>query len=149
MNEFTYTPLLPVGEETTEFIKITDRFVNSFSMNGDVFLKIDPEGLSFLAQRAFEDVSHLLRPSHLQQLRNILDDKEAIEYLSNRADLHMKSFEKKVHRLHVDIDEEKLSEFDKKQFEHKKNYYTLVQGHIMQGQKSLKEMRKRKQLEGN
>ena len=46
-------------------------------MNGDVFLKIDPEGLSLLAQRAFEDVSHLLRPSHLQQLRNILDDDEA------------------------------------------------------------------------
>ena len=77
MSEFTYTPLLPVGEETTEFIKITDKFVDSFSMNGDIFLKIDPEGLSFLAQRAFEDVSHLLRPSHLQQLRNILDDKEA------------------------------------------------------------------------
>ena len=77
MNEFTYTPLLPVGEETTEFINITDRFVESFSVNGDVFLKIDPEGLSLLAQRAFEDVSHLLRPSHLQQLRNILDDDEA------------------------------------------------------------------------
>ena len=37
MNEFTYTPLLPVGEETTEFIKITDKFVDSFSMNGDIF----------------------------------------------------------------------------------------------------------------
>ena len=37
MNEFTYTPLLPVGEETTEFINITDRFVESFSVNGDVF----------------------------------------------------------------------------------------------------------------
>ena len=80
---------------------------------------------------------------------HILDDKNAVEYLSNRADLHMKSFEKKVHRLHVDIDEDKLSDYDKKQFEHKKNYYNLVQGHILQGQKSLKEMRKRKRLEGD
>ena len=79
----------------------------------------------------------------------ILEDKEAVEYLTDKAESHIDGFKKKVHRLHVDIDEEKLSEFDKKQFEHKKNYYTLVQGHIMQGQKSLKEMRKRKQLEGN
>ena len=79
----------------------------------------------------------------------ILEDKEAVEYLTDRAESHIDNFKKKVHRLHVDIDEEKLSEFDKKQFEHKKNYYTLVQGHIMQGKKSLKEMRKRKQLEGN
>jgi len=80
---------------------------------------------------------------------HILEDKEAVDYLSNRCELHIDNFKKKVQRLHVDIDEEKLSEFDKKQFEHKKNYYTLVQGHILQGQKSLKEMRKRKQIEGN
>jgi len=79
----------------------------------------------------------------------ILEDKEAVDYLSTRAESALHNFKKKVHRLHMDIDEEKLSDFDKKQFEHKKNYYTLVQGHILQGQKSLKEMRKRKQIEGN
>ena len=78
----------------------------------------------------------------------ILDDKQAVDYLSNRADLHIDNFKRKVQRLHVDIDEEKLSDYDRKQLEHKKNYYTLIQGHIAQGQKSLKEMRKRKQLGG-
>jgi len=40
-------------------------------------LRIDPEILSELAFRAFRDVSHLLRPGHLAQLRVILDDPEA------------------------------------------------------------------------
>ena len=38
---------------------------------------IDPKALTLLSQRAFKDVSHLLRKSHLQQLRKILDDKDA------------------------------------------------------------------------
>ncbi|MDH5188645.1 MAG: fumarate hydratase, partial [Rhodospirillaceae bacterium] len=45
--------------------------------DGRTFLKIDPEGLTELASIAMRDTSHLLRPSHLQQLRNILDDGEA------------------------------------------------------------------------
>ena len=36
-----------------------------------------PEALSELAFEAFRDVSHLLRPAHLAQLRAILDDPEA------------------------------------------------------------------------
>ena len=55
-----------------------------------------------MAVQLFEGI---FQSSHLKQI-HILDDKNAVEYLSNRADLHMKSFEKKVHRLHVDIDED-------------------------------------------
>ena len=40
-------------------------------------LRIAPEALSELAFQAFHDVSHLLRPAHLAQLRAILDDPEA------------------------------------------------------------------------
>ena len=40
-------------------------------------LKIQPQALEELAVRAFHDVSHLLRPAHLKQLRTILDDPEA------------------------------------------------------------------------
>ena len=40
-------------------------------------LRIAPEALSELAFQAFRDVSHLLRPGHLAQLRAILDDPEA------------------------------------------------------------------------
>ena len=40
-------------------------------------LRIAPEALSELAFQAFRDVSQLLRPAHLAQLRAILDDPEA------------------------------------------------------------------------
>ena len=40
-------------------------------------LRIKPDALTELAFQAFRDVSHLLRPSHLRQLRTILDDPEA------------------------------------------------------------------------
>lgn len=39
--------------------------------------QVEPEALTLLAREAMVDIAHLLRPSHLQQLRNILDDKEA------------------------------------------------------------------------
>ena len=37
-------------------------------------LKIKPVALERLAQEAFHDISHFLRPGHLEQLRKILDD---------------------------------------------------------------------------
>lgn len=77
MAEFIYTPILPLSADKTEYRKISDDYVSEIEVDGRVFLTVDPEGLTFLAQTAFADVSHLLRPSHLQQLRNILDDKEA------------------------------------------------------------------------
>jgi tartrate/fumarate subfamily iron-sulfur-dependent hydro-lyase alpha chain len=40
-------------------------------------LTVEPEALTLLTAQAFKDISHLLRPGHLQQLRNILDDGEA------------------------------------------------------------------------
>jgi fumarate hydratase, class I len=42
-------------------------------------LVIDAEALSALSSRAMRDISHLLRSSHLAQLRAILDDSEASE----------------------------------------------------------------------
>jgi fumarate hydratase class I len=44
---------------------------------GRRFVEVDPEVLTKLAAEAIGDISHLLRPGHLQQLRNILDDPEA------------------------------------------------------------------------
>ena len=48
-------------------------------LDGEPFLKVEPEGLRRLAQRAFTDVSHLLRSSHLGQLAAILEDPEATQ----------------------------------------------------------------------
>jgi len=40
----------------------------------ETILKIKPEALERLAQEAFHDISHFLRPGHLEQLCKILDD---------------------------------------------------------------------------
>ena len=77
MAEFTYSPILPLGDDTTTYRQISDKFVSEVDLEGRTFLKVEPEGLTLLAQTAFEDVSHLLRPSHLSQVRAILDDEES------------------------------------------------------------------------
>jgi len=40
--------------------------VSTFDVKGKKILSIDPQALSLLSEKAFIDVSHLLRPSHLQ-----------------------------------------------------------------------------------
>ena len=44
---------------------------------GKEMLVVTHEALRALAEAAFTDINHLLRPAHLKQLRNILDDPEA------------------------------------------------------------------------
>jgi fumarate hydratase class I len=48
-------------------------------VNGQKFLKVEPEALRLLSAQAMTDIAHLLRPAHLQQLANILKDPEATE----------------------------------------------------------------------
>jgi len=74
---FTYSPMFPTAGADTEWEKITDDHVNEVTLDGETFLRVDPAGLTLLAERAFKDISHLLRSSHLAQLRAILDDPEA------------------------------------------------------------------------
>ena len=49
----------------------------STKFNGRDVLTVEPEALTLLTAQAFHDISHLLRPGHLAQLRSILDDGEA------------------------------------------------------------------------
>jgi fumarate hydratase, class I len=77
MAEFSYTDLLPLGHDETAYRKIADGGVETSQAFGKTFLQIDPEALTLLSRTAFHDIAHLLRPSHLQQLRSILDDPEA------------------------------------------------------------------------
>ena len=44
---------------------------------GKDMLVVEREALRALAEAAFTDINHLLRPAHLKQLRTILDDPEA------------------------------------------------------------------------
>ncbi len=77
MPEFAYTDLLPLGEDPTEYRLITSEGVSTFEAAGRTFLKVDPEALRTLAAEAMHDISHYLRPTHLAQLRRILDDPQA------------------------------------------------------------------------
>ncbi|GAA3642512.1 fumarate hydratase [Streptomyces chitinivorans] len=75
--EFAYTELLPLGEDTTPYRLVTAEGVSTFEAGGRTFLKVEPEALRKLAAEAMHDISHYLRPAHLAQLRRILDDPEA------------------------------------------------------------------------
>ena len=79
MAEFTYTDLLPLGADTTPYRLLTKDFVETVVLGDHRFLRVDPEGIRLLTAEAIRDISHLLRPGHLQQLANILADPEASE----------------------------------------------------------------------
>ncbi|MDA8253446.1 MAG: fumarate hydratase [Rhodospirillales bacterium] len=74
---FQYAPMFPLGPDPTPWRKLDIAGVSTVRCDGRTILRIDPAALSDLAVRAFHDVSHLLRPGHLAQLRAILDDPEA------------------------------------------------------------------------
>jgi len=76
-SNFLYSPMFPLGPDTTPWKKLAIEGVRTVTCDGKRVLRIAPEALSELAVRAFHDVSHLLRPGHLAQLRTILDDPEA------------------------------------------------------------------------
>ncbi len=75
--EFHYQELLPLGEDKTSYRLITTEGVSTFEANGKEFLSVEPEAITALTAAAIHDISHLLRPGHLAQLRKILDDPEA------------------------------------------------------------------------
>jgi fumarate hydratase class I len=77
MSDFSYQDLFPLGPDTTTYRKLTSDHVSTFEAAGRTFLQVEPEAIRLLTAEAIRDISHLLRPGHLQQLRNILDDPEA------------------------------------------------------------------------
>jgi fumarate hydratase, class I len=61
------------GPEAVELVSM----VSNGSISAEPYMFVKGEYIQQLTQHAFTDVAHLLRPAHLQQLRNILDDPEA------------------------------------------------------------------------
>ena len=74
---FAFTPMFPLGPDHTPWRRLPVEGVSTTQCDGATVLRISPQALSDLAAAAFADVSHLLRPGHLAQLRAILDDPEA------------------------------------------------------------------------
>jgi len=77
VTEFEYAPLLPTSGDDTAYRRLEIGGVEPVELGGERFLRVAPETLTALAAEAMHDIAHYLRPSHLQQLRNILDDPEA------------------------------------------------------------------------
>jgi len=77
MPEFSYQDPFPLGKDTTKYRLLTKEYVSTAKFDGKEVLKVDPEGLAFLAHQALRDVSFLLRPEHLEQVAAILADPEA------------------------------------------------------------------------
>jgi fumarate hydratase class I len=77
VTEFEYAPLLPTSGDDTAYRRLDIGGVEAVDLGGEQFLRVQPEALTALAAEAMHDIAHLLRTSHLQQLRNILDDPEA------------------------------------------------------------------------
>jgi fumarate hydratase class I len=74
---YKHTPLFPLGADTTPYKKVTIEGVRVEKVLGKDMLVVSREALRSLSEAAFGDINHYLRPGHLKQLRNILDDKEA------------------------------------------------------------------------
>jgi fumarate hydratase, class I len=74
---FVYQDPFPLSADETTYRLLTDKHVSGGIFEGKDVLKVASEGLSLLSEAAFKDVSHLLRPSHLQKLASIFQDGEA------------------------------------------------------------------------
>ncbi|WP_432940850.1 fumarate hydratase [Kribbella sp. CA-253562] len=75
--DFSYSDLLPLGQDDTEYRLLTTDGVSTFTAGGRTFLQVDPAVLQQLTAEAMHDISHYLRTAHLAQLRRIIDDPEA------------------------------------------------------------------------
>jgi fumarate hydratase class I len=79
MPEFHHTDVLPLGPDATEYRRLdlpSGELVDVPALRR-TFLTVPPATLTALVRTAVHDISHLLRPSHLAQLRAIVDDPEA------------------------------------------------------------------------
>ena len=77
MPNFSYSDLLPLGEDTTKYRLVSKEGVSVVKLGDKEFLQIEPSALENLTAEAIHDISHYLRPAHLQQLENIVKDPEA------------------------------------------------------------------------
>ena len=74
---FSYSHLLPLGKDETRYRLVSKEGVKVVKLGDREFLEVAPEALTKLTAEAIHDISHYLRPDHLQQLANIIKDPEA------------------------------------------------------------------------
>ena len=77
MPEFSYQDPFPLGKDETKYKLLTDKYVSVANFEGKQILKVEPEGVEYLANQAMREVSFLLRPKQLEQWSAILADPES------------------------------------------------------------------------
>jgi fumarate hydratase class I len=77
--EFKYQDPFPILKDDTQYKLVTTDYVKVEQLGDREILTVDREGLELVAKEALKDVSFLLRTSHLEKLRAILDDPEATD----------------------------------------------------------------------
>src|SRR5215204_4499129 len=74
---YNHTPLFPLGKDSTQYRKLDVEGIRVETAMGREVVVVPAEALRALAEAAYVDINHLLRPGHLKSLRAILDDPEA------------------------------------------------------------------------
>lgn len=77
MPNFSYSELLPLGKDETKYRLIGNEGVSVIKLGNQEFLQVEAVALEKLTAEAIHDISHYLRPAHLQQLADIIADPEA------------------------------------------------------------------------
>jgi fumarate hydratase, class I len=77
MADFTFQQVFELGKDDTPYRRLADENVGVTRAGGREILTIEPDTLRRLTFEAIRDISHLFRPGHLRQLRDIFDDPEA------------------------------------------------------------------------
>ncbi len=81
MADFVHQKMFEHGEDTTDYRRLegASAHVTTETVGDRTVVRVGSQALRLLAAEAFDDVSHLLRSSHLAQLRKIMDDPDASE----------------------------------------------------------------------
>jgi len=77
MLDDAFSEIFPLAKDTTPYRKLGSDGISVEKFRGQDIVTIAPAALTQLTATAFRDLSHLLRPGHLKQLRTIMDDPEA------------------------------------------------------------------------
>src|ERR1700739_4195197 len=74
---YKHTPLFPLGKDNTPYRKISAEGLRVERVLGEEVLVVPREAMRALAEAAFTDINHLLRPAHLASLKAIVEDPES------------------------------------------------------------------------
>ena len=77
MSKFKYEKLFQFGKDNTKYIKLDSKPFKTKKIDDKEILVITKDVIENLTKEAFYNISHFLRPDHLNQIAKIFKDKEA------------------------------------------------------------------------